>query len=562
MKSKIHEHTTKKTTLGVRRKTKLTQLVLFLFGMTLILNSCVKEAIQTQHYDNIVLKVVTYADIKENQNLKQSISKIRTKQKESMQNRMVYDSLNEFFFDDSYGKLTEIDGKKSYTFSVYRKDSDDKIENIIFNENENGEYDALFAKYDYSKEEMLNLTQDELEVRDPIISESSTNRVQLCVKYKEYRCVPPNHGDLVGYSGDYDCGWVTVWEICSGSGGNGGGYPHYDYPTGSGVPNDNNYNNPGGLSTSVVQPTQAGEFVSSLGFATIDEFISLSDAVKTIIFTYLYNNNYSNQVVTPTKYALQHFNYLWFSELSESMQISIMNYFTQNNFSTESKNEINEIQVFLAENQNSQEAMEFVELGLIILLDKSEFNFNEFDAFQQFIPDYESKMSQEELEIFNLLPNQRLQKQYLYNAYFATNKAMELFPECNRNNGTSFHNDKADAYRHACFHALNTYYLGYDLSVQLGDAHETDTPLEYLLEKVMDLFNNQKGRDVSQNPPILMNGYGTIKLRIYNAVLNGDLMYLNPINYNDPNYWDNLNTTIFGDGTHGITNSTTLIPTP
>lgn len=335
--------------------------LILIVGLIFIFNGCQKEYISSTPKSDIVLKRITYEDINLNSKLKKSIINIRSKEKESMQNRMVYDSLNGFFFDDSNGKLTEIDGKKSYTFTVYRRNGDDKIENIIFNEKENGEYEALFAKYDYSKEEMLSLTQEELETKDPIITDLNSNRQQLCVEYKEYICVPSFNGDLVGQYAEMDCSWVTVWEICSGTGGEVG-VPHNYDATQYGSPSepyDNNNTNPGGLSTSAVLPTQAGEFVNSLGFTTVDEFLSLPDAVKTIIFTYLYNNNYSNQVVTPTKYALQHFNYLWFSELSESLQVAIMNYLTQNNFSSESKNNINEIQHFLAQNQNSQEVLSF-----------------------------------------------------------------------------------------------------------------------------------------------------------------------------------------------------------
>lgn len=78
--------------------------------------------------------------------------------------------------------------------------------------------------------------------------------------------------------------------------------------------------------------------------------------------------------------------------------------------------------------------------------------------------------------------------------------------------------------------------------------------------KAHNITYNQVGRELSQNPPIYMNGYGTIKLRIHNAVLSGNLMYLSPINYNDPNYF--ISTPTMPEGSHGITNSTTLIPTP
>ncbi|TVZ52684.1 hypothetical protein OD90_1867 [Dokdonia sp. Hel_I_53] len=48
---------------------------------------------------------------------------------------------------------------------------------------------------------------------------------------------------------------------------------------------------------------------------------------------------------------------------------------------------------------------------------------------------------------------------------------------------------------------------------------------------------------------------------VYQSLLIGSLIYLSPINNNDPNFWDNLSTQTPNDGNHGIINSTRLIPT-
>jgi hypothetical protein len=84
--------------------------------------------------------------------------------------------------------------------------------------------------------------------------------------------------------------------------------------------------------------------------------------------------------------------------------------------------------------------------------------------------------------------------------------------------------------------------------------------MRYTLEKQMDLFNNSIGHDAS----ISYTNHTDTELieDYYQEVLNGDLKYLNPINYNDPNFWDDPNTTFVpNDGTHGIMDNTSLIPT-
>lgn len=196
----------------------------------------------------------------------------------------------------------------------------------------------------------------------------------------------------------------------------------------------------------------------------------------------------------------------------------------------------NELYDYILANKYSQESKNFAELAKDTYIDKSDFNLNDFDEFNQFIPDYKARMTQQELLIFNNM-SKKFQTRYLYNANKAQNKAMELFPGMQRNT-------KADAFRHSYFHSLNTYFIGENLSIQLGDAHEIETPDSLILEKVMDLFNNQVGREKAKNPAIYFNAYGTLVVRIFDVVKNGNLKYLTPLN---------------NDGT--INSSTQLIPT-
>ena len=112
---------------------------------------------------------------------------------------------------------------------------------------------------------------------------------------------------------------------------------------------------------------------------------------------------------------------------------------------------------------------------------------------------------------------------YLTNAYKAENKALELYP------GTQL-NTKADAFRHAYFHAMNTINLGRSLSTQLGDAHE-DMQGSEPLEVQMDLFNNEVGRTIAEKARASGNDYDLANL-VRTALYNGELKYLSPLDLN------------------------------
>lgn len=108
----------------------------------------------------------------------QEVNKIKNQQVlASNTNRMVYDSLKNFYFDDENGMLIEnINGYESYTFKVIREAPiDSKLENVIFSKNQESSYDTYLVKYAFSEEEFKNLTQQQIENSPKIFSEIVTN---------------------------------------------------------------------------------------------------------------------------------------------------------------------------------------------------------------------------------------------------------------------------------------------------------------------------------------------------------------------------------------------------
>lgn len=121
--------------------------------------------------------------------------------------------------------------------------------------------------------------------------------------------------------------------------------------------------------------------------------------------------------------------------------------------------------------------------------------------------------------------------------------------------GSNGLNDKSDAFRHAYWLALNTKYVGAEKAKLFSDAHETQVPLKFILEKQMDLHNNAVGISLCPQDA-LTEAY--LSQTAWQSVLNGELNYLSPIDYSDTCYWGCQGNT---SGTHGITSSTQIKPT-
>ena len=161
-------------------------------------------------------------------------------------------------------------------------------------------------------------------------------------------------------------------------------------------------------------------------------------------------------------------------------------------------------------------------------------------------------LSQEEKDLIKTFPF-KAYKIYL-NREIATTQTTNIF----NYNGL---NDKSDAFRHAFFQAINARDVGVQVASLFGDAHESEVPLALLLEKNMDLFNNEIGYlNGFQNPDLSNSEMSNL---IYTALQSGDLRYLYPLDFvSSPLYDAN------GDGIqdcsnclNGIISSTSLIPT-
>ena len=196
------------------------------------------------------------------------------------------------------------------------------------------------------------------------------------------------------------------------------------------------------------------------------------------------------------QFLLQHG--AWLAGQSATTQQSIKNYLIANNFSDESEEFIGEVK----------------NLSIDLDINAMEIWDNQYD-------DFRNGMSVTERVIFdNLFITRRLS--YMVAAKKAYDKAIELYPN-------SFYNGKGDAYRHTLWNALTSLLIGSDLANQLTTAHE-EKPFVYQYnykEKDMDLYNNQKGRNIAT-----FSNLSTVFENVQTALNVGSLMYLNNLETN------------------------------
>ena len=154
-----------------------------------------------------------------------AVNKVKSKQKvDGQHNRMVYDLVYNFYYDDENGVLIEQGNYKSYTFQVIRPDGSDKVENIVFSKNENDtDYDTYLFKYDFTNQELQTESTAQLS--------SKAVTIKNLELQNDYPTVfPGDWGELAQGKSVFvpkPCRWVKVstehggghWECIDGSGG-------------------------------------------------------------------------------------------------------------------------------------------------------------------------------------------------------------------------------------------------------------------------------------------------------------------------------------------------------
>lgn len=229
--------------------------VLLIFGIS----SCEKDLYDDQIVQtNSIYKVERfsknpkYSSVVINNNLLEALASYKTKHSK-ISNKIVYDSINDFYFDDTEGIKISKDEYESYNYKIIKEGN---VENIVFCKNLNGNFIPYRIKYSLNDEELSNIFPEQLfkyiTSIEEIQNESNQSLVAMC-----------GHWELVFYTDKNDLlsvlNWVT--DFCEGGGGTGDG-SGYGGNNSTGYGDGGNNNNPtepnggggGGGTTPPVQP--------------------------------------------------------------------------------------------------------------------------------------------------------------------------------------------------------------------------------------------------------------------------------------------------------------------
>ena len=210
----------------MRHKIKIVHKLL-IFGIAVLLSSCSEDLYEPENTFNKQGIKISKVSLKEPKfqnktNLIQEVNKIKSKQVlASNANRMVFDSINNFYFDDENGMLIEnINGYESYTFKVERETPiDSKLENVIFSKNQEGGYDTYLAKYPFSDEEIKTLSTEAFENMQTDFQMLNRAVAVICITITTYGGCNETHSN--GYTCSNETATYDCYNMDGGSGGGG-----------------------------------------------------------------------------------------------------------------------------------------------------------------------------------------------------------------------------------------------------------------------------------------------------------------------------------------------------
>lgn len=142
------------------------KLGIFLFGISAIMSNCEKESLKI---DKVIEKSafdiskISLNDFKNKDKVFEKISSLMPKKKKnSLRNRMIYDSINDFYVDTDNVYLIQVEDYHWLTFPILREESISGVENLVLKYNVDSEtYSAYLVYYDFSEEDIEILENSE-----------------------------------------------------------------------------------------------------------------------------------------------------------------------------------------------------------------------------------------------------------------------------------------------------------------------------------------------------------------------------------------------------------------
>ena len=229
--------------------------LLLIFGMS----SCEKDLYEDQ-ISQSKFKVEEFSlkdnnsKVSLNSNFLKAVSEIK-KTIKNTNGKIVYDSINQIYFDDEKGIKISKDEYESYTFNIIKEDGN--LENLVFCKNNDGEFYSYKIKYSMPEDQLKNLSPEQLAGVPKDIFEMDDTKTVPCGQWVfETITSPRDDGDPNGPNAVVVLTWVV--GVCDGGSGTGTGPGTGQSGDGSGFGGNNstgygdgsgNNNNSGNTST-------------------------------------------------------------------------------------------------------------------------------------------------------------------------------------------------------------------------------------------------------------------------------------------------------------------------
>lgn len=257
---------------------KLKLLIVFVFFGTLFI-SCNDELSEREtqpNKNNLQIRKLNEFEINQNSIVAERISKIEKFKSEIFTNKIVYDSIYDFFLNTDEALYINDGISESFTFPVYRNSSNTILENLVIHI-QNQETLVYLVNYGHSYNELLNMTKSQLEQNDVKhylidLNPSSILTGKLDAPTKEHICietyvwdpsVPCNQGDNVGGAELFCGGYVLQSSVCEWVTSGGGGTDSSSGSTGSTTGTGTTGSGPTGGSTSTGSNTSSGTVINT-----------------------------------------------------------------------------------------------------------------------------------------------------------------------------------------------------------------------------------------------------------------------------------------------------------
>lgn len=301
--------------------------------------------------------------------------------------RVVQSNVYNFYVNTQSALYIKNDNQETYTFEVKRDVCDGKVENLVLVSMPDNSFRVLLVKYyfTYAEKESTgfnpanypNPTYTEIDFNyEDLLSKCEYKTDYICVESYEYSCdIPTNQGNNVGGAPIYTCGWSVTAASCyllmTSSGCNGGENSGLtNFTTGPVTTSQGYYAD--GINLTLTPKQRL--FMNALNLIGKDNFSALDGGVQLNIFNFIEGNSSANSSTVANFINSNSMSWITIQEVAT--QQSIFNYLIQNNFSSQSKDLINNLMNLLDNNSNYE---------LVPFNSGNAMNFQTFTEFNSFL---------------------------------------------------------------------------------------------------------------------------------------------------------------------------------